>query len=53
MRNDTDIFNLESTLSAFFDSVTKSNQKGAAYPYLDAMATLFHGETSQEMPYYC
>ena len=46
MRNDTDIFNLESTLSAFFDSVTKSNQKGSACPYLDAMATLFHGETN-------
>ena len=46
MRNDTDIFSLESTLSAFFDCVTKSNQKVFAYPYLDAMTTLFHGETN-------
>ena len=46
MRNDTDIFSLESTLSAFFDSVTKSNQKGSAYPYLDAKTSLFHGETN-------
>ena len=46
MRNDTDIFSLESTLSAFFDCVTKSNQKGSAYPYLDAMTTLFYGETN-------
>jgi len=49
MRNDTDIFNLESTLSAFFDSVTKSNQKGSAYPYLDALTSLFHGETSSQI----
>ena len=46
MRNDTDIFSLESTLSAFFDCVTKSNLRGSAYPYLDAMTTLFNGETN-------
>ena len=46
MRNDTDIFSLESTLSAFFDCVTKSNQNGSAYPYLDAMISIFRGQTS-------
>ena len=49
MRNDTDIFSLESTLSAFFDCVTKSNQKGSAYPYLDAMTSLFHAETNSQI----
>ena len=33
-------------MSAFFDCITKSNQKGSAYPYLDAMTTLFYGETN-------
>lgn len=46
MRNVTDIFSLETTLSAFFDCVTKSNQTGVADPYLDAMTSIFRGQTS-------
>ena len=46
MRNGIDIFSLESTLSAFFECVTKSDQKESAYPYLDAMISIFRGQTS-------
>ena len=46
MTNSTDIFSLETTLSAFFDCVTKSNQTGAEYPFLHAMTSIFHGQTA-------
>ncbi len=46
MRNGIDIFSLESTLSAFFECITKSDQKESAYPYLDAMISIFRGQTS-------
>ena len=46
MTNSTDIFALESTLSAFFDCVTKSNQTGSGYPFLHAMTSVFHGQTA-------
>ena len=46
MTNSTDIFSLETTLSAFFDCVTKSNQKESAYPFLQAMTAIFHGQTA-------
>ena len=46
MQNDTDIFSLECTLSAFFDCITMSDLKGSAYPYLDAMTSIFRGQTS-------
>ena len=39
-----DIFSLETTLSAFFDCVTKSNQKESANPFLQAMTSIFLGQ---------
>ncbi len=44
MTNNTDIFALETTLSAFFDCVTKSNQRATTYPFLQAMTSIFHGQ---------
>ena len=44
MTNTEDIFSLENTLSAFFDCVTKSNQTESAYPFLQAMISVFHGQ---------
>ena len=46
MANCPDIFSLESTLSAFFDCVTKNNRTDSAYPFLQAMTSIFHGQTS-------
>lgn len=46
MKNNTDIFALERTLSAFFNYVTKSKQAEAAYPFLQAMTSIFHGQTT-------
>ena len=46
MTNSTDIFSLETTLSAFFDCITKSNQTESAYPFLQAMTSIFHGQTA-------
>lgn len=47
MQNITDIFSLESTLSIFFDWITQNDQAVSAYPYLDAMTSIFHGQTSE------
>ena len=47
MQDITKIFSLESTLSNFFDCITKSDQTASAYPYLDAMISIFHGKTSE------
>ena len=47
MQDITKIFSLESTLSSFFDCITKSDQTASAYPYLDAMISIFHGKTSE------
>ena len=46
MTNSTDIFSLETTLSAFFDCITKSNQTESAYPFLNAITSIFHGQTA-------
>lgn len=46
MTNSTDMFALETTLSAFFDCVTKSNQTELADPFLQAMTSIFHGQTT-------
>jgi len=46
MTNSTDIFSLEDTLSAFFDCVTKGNQTVSAEPFLQAMISVFHGQTT-------
>ena len=46
MINGTNIFALESTLMAFFDCVTKSNQTELADPFLQAMTSIFHGQTT-------
>lgn len=46
MTNNTDIFSLETTLSAFFDCITKNNQTESAYPFLQAMTSIFHGQTT-------
>jgi hypothetical protein len=46
MANCPDIFSLESTLSTFFDRVTKSDRTGAGYPFLQAMTSIFHGQLS-------
>ena len=46
MTNSTDIFSLETTLSAFFDCVTKSNQTELTSPFLQAMTSIFHGQTT-------
>ena len=47
MQDITKIFSLESTLSSFFDCITKSDPTASAYPYLDAMISIFHGQTSE------
>ena len=46
MISSTEIFSLETTLSAFFDFVTKSNQTESANPFLQAMTSIFHGQTA-------
>lgn len=46
MTNSSDIFSLETTLSSFFDCITKSNQTASAYPFLQAMTSIFHGQTT-------
>lgn len=46
MTNNADIFSIETTLSAFFDCITKSNQTGTGYPFLQAMTSIFHGQTA-------
>lgn len=46
MADCTDIFSLESTLSAFFDCVTKRNQTGTGRPFLQAITSIFHGQTA-------
>ena len=46
MTNRSDIFSLETTLSSFFDCITKSNQTESAYPFLQAMTSIFHGQTT-------
>lgn len=46
MISSTEIFSLETTLSAFFDCVTKSNQTESANPFLQAMTSIFHGQTA-------
>ena len=47
MQNNTDIFSLESTLSHFFDCVTKHQPSDAITPFLRAMTSIFHGQTSE------
>ena len=44
MTNSSNIFSLERTLSAFFDSLTKSEQTMSGYPFLQAMTSIFHGQ---------
>ena len=47
MQKIEEIFSFESTLSNFFDCITRNNQTASAYPYLDAMTSIFHGQTSE------
>ena len=47
MQNNTDIFSLESTLSHFFECVTKHQPSDAITPFLRAMTSIFHCKTSE------
>ena len=46
MQNNTGIFSLESTLSLFFDCVTKDQPSAAMSPFLQAMTSVFSGQPS-------
>lgn len=47
MQNTPDIFSLESTLSSFFDCVTKHQPSATSAPFLRAMTYIFQGQTSE------
>ena len=49
MQTESNIFSLETTLSLFFDCITKGGQKAAAGSFLRAMTAIFHGQTTQEI----
>ena len=49
MQNNTDIFTLESTLSLFFDCVTKHQSSATSAPFLRAIISIFQGHTSEEI----
>ena len=49
MNNNTDIFSLESTLSSFFDCITKHQPTAAETPFLRAIISIFCGQTSAEI----
>ena len=49
MQTESNIFSLETTLSLFFDCITKGGQKAAAGSCLRAMTAIFHGQTTQEI----
>ena len=47
MQNVEEIFSLESTLSLFFDCVTKHQPEAAITPFLRAMTFIFYGQASE------
>ena len=47
MQKRTDICSLESTLSLFFDCVTKHRSSAVIAPFLGAMTCIFRGQTSE------
>ena len=46
MQNNADILSLESTLSLFFDCITEQQSSAVQSPFLQAMTTIFNGQTS-------
>ena len=49
MQNSTEIYSLESTLSSFFDCVTKHQPSTAVTPFLQTMTCIFNGQTSESV----
>ena len=47
MQDITKIFSLESTLSSFFECITKRQPDAAVTPFLRAMTFIFYGQTSE------